>query len=85
MAINIASAWETEPPKSDFVLPGFLAGTVGALFATGATGKSFLALEAALGVACSVAQAMAIKYITAVVCAVQNGQTYCPTPPTTGG
>ncbi len=31
------------------------------------------------------APAMAIKYITSEVCAVQNGQTYCPTPPTTGG
>jgi hypothetical protein len=30
---------------SDFVLPGFIAGTVGALIAPGSTGKSMLAME----------------------------------------
>jgi RecA-family ATPase len=54
MAIDIVSAFEQEPPELDFVWPGFLAGTVGALVAPGATGKSFWALEAAMAVACSV-------------------------------
>lgn len=36
---------------SDFVLPGFIAGTVGALIAPGSTGKSMLAMELASTVA----------------------------------
>ena len=55
MALDIMAAFTNEPPELDFVLPGFLAGSVGALFSPGATGKSFLVLEAAMGVACSVA------------------------------
>jgi RecA-family ATPase len=55
MAIDIISAFNNEPPQLDFTLPGFLAGTVGALVAPGATGKSFWALEAAMSIACSVA------------------------------
>ncbi|CAN7186577.1 helicase RepA family protein [Phenylobacterium sp. LjRoot225] len=55
MAIDLRAAFENEPPVLDFIWPGFLAGTVGALVAPGATGKSFWALEAAMSVACSVA------------------------------
>lgn len=55
MAIDIMAAFEGEPPQLDFVWPGFLAGTVGALVAPGATGKSFWALEAAMSIACGVA------------------------------
>ena len=55
MAIDVLEAFEHEPPKLDFIWPGFLAGTVGALVAPGATGKSFWALEAAMSIACSVA------------------------------
>jgi RecA-family ATPase len=55
MAIDILAAFENEPPALDFVWSGFLAGTVGALIAPGATGKSFWALEAAMSVACGVA------------------------------
>lgn len=55
MAIDIQAAFENEPPVLDFIWPGFLAGTVGALVAPGATGKSFWALEAAMSIACSVA------------------------------
>lgn len=55
MAIDILSAFREPPPAQDFVLPGFLSGTVGALVAPGATGKSFWALEATMSVACSVA------------------------------
>lgn len=53
--IDILKAFDTEPRPLDFVLPGLLAGTVGALFSPGATGKSFLLLEAAMGISCSVA------------------------------
>ncbi|WP_019939541.1 helicase RepA family protein [Bordetella sp. FB-8] len=55
MAIDVLEAFEHEPPTLDFIWPGFLAGTVGALVAPGATGKSFWALEAAMSIACSVA------------------------------
>ena len=55
MAIDLRAAFENEPPALDFIWPGFLAGTVGALVAPGATGKSFWALEAAMAIACSVA------------------------------
>ncbi|MEI7996721.1 MAG: helicase RepA family protein [Methylococcaceae bacterium] len=53
--IDIMSAFTNDPPDLDFIWPGFLAGTVGALVAPGATGKSFFALEAAMSIACSVA------------------------------
>ena len=49
MALDIMAAFTNEPPELDFIWPGFLAGTVGALVAPGATGKSFFALEAAMG------------------------------------
>jgi RecA-family ATPase len=55
MAVDIMAAFTIEPPELDFIWPGFLAGTVGALVAPGATGKSFFALEAAMSIACSVA------------------------------
>ena len=50
MAIDIMASFEQEPPPLDFVLPGFLAGTVGCLAAAGSTGKSFWALEASMSV-----------------------------------
>ncbi len=55
MAIDIMAAFEQQPPDLDFIWPGFMAGTVGALVSPGATGKSFLMLEAAMAIACSVA------------------------------
>jgi regulatory protein RepA len=55
MSLDIMAAFTNEPPELDFILPGFLSGTVGALVAPGATGKSFFALEAAMSIACSVA------------------------------
>lgn len=55
MPIDLLAAFENQPPALDFIWPGFLAGTVGALVAPGATGKSFWALEATMSVACSVA------------------------------
>lgn len=42
---------EQTPPVLDFVLPGFLAGTVGGLVSPGGIGKSWLALELAATVA----------------------------------
>ena len=53
--IDIRNAFSCAPAPLDFVLPGLLTGTVGTLFSPGATGKSFLLLEAAMGIACSVA------------------------------
>jgi RecA-family ATPase len=52
MALDILASFNNDPPELDFIWPGFLAGTVGALIAPGATGKSFWALEAAMAVAC---------------------------------
>ena len=43
--LDIINAFTTEPPELDFVLPGLLRGTVGAIVATGSTGKSFLAMQ----------------------------------------
>lgn len=56
--IDIRAAFDVAPddlPPLDFVLPGFLAGTVGVLVAPGGTGKSFWALEMTTALACSVA------------------------------
>lgn len=53
--IDLAAAFASAPAPLDFVLPGFLSGTVGALFSPGATGKSFLTLEAAMCIACDAA------------------------------
>ena len=55
MAIDILAAFENEPPELDFIFNGFLAGTVGALVAPGASGKSYWSLQAAMGIACAVA------------------------------
>ena len=47
-----------EPPEPmDFVLPAFLAGTVGGLVSPGGAGKSFWAMEASISVAAAVAGA----------------------------
>ncbi len=51
MSINILKAFADEPPALDFILPGLLAGTVGALVAPGSTGKSFFALQLAIDAA----------------------------------
>ena len=49
--LNLWRAFREHPPTLDFVMPGFLLGTVGTLFSPGATGKSFWTLEAAMAVA----------------------------------
>lgn len=51
MTIDILYAFDHQPPPLDFVLPGLLAGTVGALVSPGGAGKSMLALELAILVA----------------------------------
>ena len=48
MQLDWRELWEAPPEPMDFVLSGFLLGTVGALIAPGGAGKSFWALEAAV-------------------------------------
>lgn len=55
--VDIMAAFTQEPPVLDFIWPGFLVGTVGAIVAPGAAGKSFWALESAMSVACDLDQA----------------------------
>lgn len=43
--IDIKQAITEEPPQLDYVLPNFVAGTVGALVSPGGAGKSMLALQ----------------------------------------
>ena len=49
--LDLKRAAEETPKPRDFVLPGLKAGTVGALVSSGGTGKSMLALQAAVTVA----------------------------------
>jgi len=49
--LSIDYCISTPPPPLDFVIPGFVAGTVGSIIAPGATGKSWLALQIAAAVA----------------------------------
>jgi RecA-family ATPase len=49
--INVGACFESDPPTMDFVLPGFLAGTVGGLVSPGGTGKSYLGLELSVAIA----------------------------------
>ncbi|MDA8253896.1 MAG: helicase RepA family protein [Rhodospirillales bacterium] len=48
--LDIAGALAHEPPALDFVLPGYVAGSVGSIVAAGATGKTMLALQIAVHV-----------------------------------
>jgi RecA-family ATPase len=49
--LDLTTAFGTPPPPIDFVFPGLIAGTVGALVSAGGTGKSFLALQLAASIA----------------------------------
>ena len=49
--LNLYDAFTHEPETLDFCLPGLLSGTIGALVAPGATGKTLWALQAAVTVA----------------------------------
>lgn len=51
MPINLTSVFRDQPPPLDFVWPGFVAQTVGALVGPGGVGKSFWALEMAMSIA----------------------------------
>lgn len=51
--LDLSLVFEQEPPKLDFVICGLAAGTVGNIASPGATGKSFAAIEMAMGVACA--------------------------------
>ena len=48
--LDVAAALEHEPPALDFVLPGYVSGSVGSIVAAGATGKTMLALQIAVHV-----------------------------------
>ena len=48
--LDVARCFEEVPKPLDFIMPGFVVGTVGCLAATGSTGKSFAAIEVAVGV-----------------------------------
>jgi RecA-family ATPase len=52
---------KTPPPKQDYVWRGFLRRTVGGVIASGSTGKSFWAMEAAMCVASAKANALLLK------------------------
>lgn len=49
--LSFLHAATTSPPVLDFILPGFIPGTVAGLVSPGGTGKSFFALELACAVA----------------------------------
>jgi regulatory protein RepA len=49
--MDILATLSVPPPPLDFVLPGFPTGTVGALIAPGATGKTLLLLQICMAVA----------------------------------
>ena len=49
--INILESFTQPPEPLDFVLPGMISGTVGALIAPGGAGKSWFALEVAIALA----------------------------------
>lgn len=51
-AMNILDAIKNPPKALDYVLPGFLAGTIGAIVSPGGAGKSWLALQIAAQMAC---------------------------------
>lgn len=53
--LDLRAMAASKPPEYDFVLPGFLRGSVGALVSPGGVGKSIFALTAAASIACAVA------------------------------
>lgn len=59
--LDLLAAFNTKPPPLDFVFPGLLAGTVGALVAPGGTGKSMFALQLACAVACNNANTLGLE------------------------
>lgn len=51
VALDMNRALREEPPELDYVIPGMLVGTVGALIGTGGVSKSMLAMQLGAGVA----------------------------------
>jgi RecA-family ATPase len=51
IGLDIAKGLRWERKPRDYIFPGFKTKTIGALFAPGGTGKSFLALELAIAIA----------------------------------
>ena len=49
--LDLTTAFGTPPPPIDYVFPGLIAGTVGALVSAGGTGKSFLTMQLAASIA----------------------------------
>lgn len=66
---DIQAAFTNPPPALDFVLPGFVAGTVGAVVGSGGVGKSMWAIQAAMEIACS-----AVNEILLRLCPAQHGK-----------
>jgi RecA-family ATPase len=65
--VDIAHAFRAPPAPLDFVLPGMLAGTVGAIVSPGGAGKSMFALQLGIFVTCG-------ADLTALGGAVQPGR-----------
>lgn len=59
-AINLTEAALFEPAPFDFVLPGFVRGTVGMLTSPGGLGKSYFALEASCAIAAPTANLLGL-------------------------
>ena len=53
-ALNLQAVLASRPPTLDFVLPGLVAGHVGAIVAPGSTGKSLFELQIGIGIAAAV-------------------------------
>ena len=51
MAIDLWAAFENEPPPLDYVLPGMVCGTIGALVSPGGVGKTTLGMQLAAQIA----------------------------------
>jgi hypothetical protein len=49
--LNLKECFQKQPPELDFVLPGMIKGTVGALISPGGAGKSMWALQTAIQIA----------------------------------
>jgi hypothetical protein len=57
---NLDDYFNKEPAPLEFILPGYLTGTVGGLVSQGGLGKSTIIIQAAMGVACPEANLLGI-------------------------
>lgn len=51
--INVSNSYENKPEPLDFILSGFVKGTVGIIYGKGGTGKGFGVMEIAMSVCCN--------------------------------